>query len=1391
MTREEIALCINQGKYEEIIAYAKQAGVDTIDNANVLIHVGEAYENMAQLDMAVSVFDVCLKKFDEEEAANRILYIAKIEGNTKVLEELITYLEEACVADEALLLAQFELARIKEEEKSEQIELLVEYLDEYPDEKYYVLLLELALESDDSRALSKYLLGYQRDYGRGEYETYANAVKNASENNRKIEADASIKKIIYPPFKKAASASSEKAPQPQASVAQQPTTTATQTNVVTSAPVPAKKDSKKKKKEIKPVSVKEQVTADGKRAITPKDIANLLLGRAKAKKKYETLEPATMAERFEDVVGMESVRQDLAVVYDTLRLQQDRESSDINAALLETTIFSVSGARGAGKTMVAVKIAEMLYDYGIRATEEPLYVEAQDFVEMMPNLTGLEDVTLIIEDIDRCADDQGNIPKEFTDAIYKYLSQMKDTISIIITGNKDSIENMCENDLRIKKLIYKRMEIKPYTLDELMGIFDKVISDKDLIMSDEAKVLVKRQMRKAQYMANFANYYTIDERIKIACDKFTKRYAAEGKDTDIAKVLMIDSDFMMDEIDGGFERYMDELASLTGLAKVKEQVSEELGRLIVAQKAEEQNNDVDLKSDSLHMVFKGGPGTGKTTVARLIGKIYVAAGILPGNGKGVIEVSPSDLVSSYIGETRIKTKNKLNEAMGGVLFIDEAYGLTANQYGKEAIDEIIAVMENCRDSIMIILAGYDEDMDELLELNEGMRSRISTYLNFEDYNEEELLEIFYAFVKNSKFTLAEDTEDVVRELIRYRAKSANFGNARGVRKIVSAIKGVVSNRNIYKNLDGKAIEATDFSIILREDILKVIDSDAKDKQNLEELIADIQNMAGLESLKNMINRYVANVKAVEARKARGQNAVLKIDNLHMIFAGSAGTGKTTAARKMGKIFKGLGILPEGDKIIECSGNDLCGNVVGDAIKNVHDNVNRAMGGILFIDEAYTLLNNTYGKDAIDTILKEMEDKRGKFMVIMAGYAHDMDKLMQSNEGLKSRFNETIVFEDFTPAQLKDIFISFVKADENGYQIEEHALPYIERLLAKESKNKGFANARGVRNTWNRVRDMMDMRVAALPADADESEFYMVKKEDITKLLNEGIDENVSVEDIVKEIKQMIGLSAVKAKLDELVANAKYNLILKKQGLAPEKQGTQHMMFMGNAGTGKTTIARKLGQIYEKLGVTHSSKVVECGREDLVSGYVGQTAGKTKDVLDQALGGILFVDEAYSLIPKGEADYGGEALTTILAYMENHKDDLIVIFAGYERELNALLDYNQGFESRFSSENKVYFEDYTLEEMGQIFMYQMRSQNITVDDALLPDILELIEYRKSQARNFGNARGVRNVADSVNAARRARVVQLDQSGQALAPEQMLTVTKEDILAARKEDDDDVF
>ena len=267
----------------------------------------------------------------------------------------------------------------------------------------------------------------------------------------------------------------------------------------------------------------------------------------------------------------------------------------------------------------------------------------------------------------------------------------------------------------------------------------------------------------------------------------------------------------------------------------------------------------------------------------------------------------------------------------------------------------------------------------------------------------------------------------------------------------------------------------------------------------------------------------------------------------------------------------------------------------------------------------------------------------------------------------------------------------------------------------------------------------------------------------------------SMDDLMKELNGYIGLTTVKEQVDQLVHWIEIAKLRKEHGL-PQSDLSLHMVFSGNPGTGKTMIARLMSRIFHSLGILSKGQLVEVDRGDLVAGYVGQTAIKTKEVINKAMGGVLFIDEAYALTNRGENDYGTEAVDTLLKAMEDHRDDLVVIVAGYTELMEEFVDSNPGLRSRFNK--YLDFADYTAEEMRGIFALQCKKSQYTLDDDAEALLTEYFAAVSEAAGEFGNARGVRNTFEKVLTAQANRIAHEKD----ITRETLMRITKADVAEA---------
>ena len=274
---------------------------------------------------------------------------------------------------------------------------------------------------------------------------------------------------------------------------------------------------------------------------------------------------------------------------------------------------------------------------------------------------------------------------------------------------------------------------------------------------------------------------------------------------------------------------------------------------------------------------------------------------------------------------------------------------------------------------------------------------------------------------------------------------------------------------------------------------------------------------------------------------------------------------------------------------------------------------------------------------------------------------------------------------------------------------------------------------------------------------------------------EKIPPKEDMADLKEELSSYIGLAAIKTEVENLINMATVYSMRREHGL-PTADMSLHMVFSGNPGTGKTMIARFMARVYHSLGILSKGQLVEVDRSGLVAGYVGQTAIKTSKVLERAKGGVLFIDEAYTLTSKEGNDFGYEAVDTILKAMEDNREDLVVIVAGYIDRMEGFIDSNPGLQSRFNK--YLHFEDYSGEEMTDIFLMQCEKNCYTPDEDAVEAIREYLRMASEEAGEFGNARGVRNVFEKVLSAQANRLASMKE----ITREELMRLTKEDVQIA---------
>ena len=520
-------------------------------------------------------------------------------------------------------------------------------------------------------------------------------------------------------------------------------------------------------------------------------------------------------------------------------------------------------------------------------------------------------------------------------------------------------------------------------------------------------------------------------------------------------------------------------------------------------------------------------------------------------------------------------------------------------------------------------------------------------------------------------------------------------------------------------------------------------------ENSESAYDRLQKMIGLSAVKEEIDAVIATNCVTKERRKR-QPDYKDASSMHMLFTGNPGSAKTTVAKLFSGICKEKGILKSG-AFVEKGGMDLNGPF-GEFV--LRDSFKAAMGGVLFIDEAYELSSSS----SIAILIQEMENHRDDVIVILAGYADAMNSFMRRNDGLVSRVPNKIEFPDYNADELSEIFKYMVA--EKGFSITDDAMAEAHYIFDKVCHIRNFGNGRYVRNLLERSISNQSVR---LMSDKDNAE--MIKNRELFKLIKDDIimPDDISIPEkqpgaAQAELDEMIGLDRVKTIIRKAIASFKLNKRMLDKGIVRDK-ASFHMVFTGNPGSAKTTVARLFAEIMRDENVLPTGKFVEVGRADLVGNVVGETALKVKERFRDAEGGVLFIDEAYSLCDDIKGGFGAEAINTIVQEMENQRDKMIVIFAGYPKEMKWFLETNPGLSSRIAFH--VEFDDYSVDELVEITKLMLKNKHLNITEAAMDKLCGYYEV-VSMLKDYGNGRFVRKMLEKAEMNLAERLLGLDES-----------------------------
>ncbi|VUC19906.1 unnamed protein product [Clonostachys rosea] len=819
-----------------------------------------------------------------------------------------------------------------------------------------------------------------------------------------------------------------------------------------------------------------------------------------------------------------------------------------------------------------------------------------------------------------------------------------------------------------------------------------------------------------------------------------------------------------------------------------------------------------LEEVKLHFLKSDNAKLGRTSIARLYKDLLVSLEIVPPGE--IVETSGVELATTGPSAFRDDVKDLLNEDDGGgVLFIDEAYQLLSDFRGRQVLDLILKKMSDKIGRLAIIFAGYKEQMELIFEHNPGLRSRFPHVFNFPNFTAAELWEILIKHVREDYTKMRFEDGDsgtnvqIVIKRLERGSSNLSFGNARAVQNCVrqmvhrqflriekeahsatkvestelgsmektemtlqpwpresalepQTITATVDHQKLmedalsvnsssddasqYNSSVGCLGKEEQYCLLTRDDILGPPPTQAFQSQAWEEL----QSLVGLRDVKNSVESLIQSLHCNYHRECQGKS-VLQIP-LNRVLVGQPGTGKTTVARLYGKILTDLGLLSRGDVVLKTPA-DFIGSHVGESEEKTSKILEATTGKVLIIDEAYMLddgekrdTTNSYKAGVLDTIVAHVQGSPHEDRcILLLGYEDRLcDLFMNMNPGLSRRFQADSPwrFTNFQHDEMREILKRALSKEQLEYTPE--AFETASDMLQRASTRPDFANAAEVDHCLANAKINYLHRLSVLPSNE------RLRDE---RLLPEDFDPDLRRKQ--EESADLFSGRLSTEIVEKLTAYERSCRQAKKKGLKNPYIALPILIaFKGSPGTGKRTAASALGQIYYNLGFLASSKVIQKTATDFIGQYVGQTAPKTRNLLQKHLGKVLLVDGAYGL---NHEPYGREAQDEIIQFISelSYPRTMVIILVDSVRRMDLLFKDRPSLGAYF--EEQLMFQDLLPDDCVVLLERELKALPMLMSGISLqePMSVPFITLRRAfhtlqQVPDFKNAGDIKSIVKNV-------------------------------------------
>eukprot|EP00931_Biecheleriopsis_adriatica_P119606 TRINITY_DN9482_c0_g1_i1.p1 TRINITY_DN9482_c0_g1~~TRINITY_DN9482_c0_g1_i1.p1 ORF type:complete len:1700 (-),score=447.62 TRINITY_DN9482_c0_g1_i1:54-5153(-) len=734
------------------------------------------------------------------------------------------------------------------------------------------------------------------------------------------------------------------------------------------------------------------------------------------------------------------------------------------------------------------------------------------------------------------------------------------------------------------------------------------------------------------------------------------------------------------------------------------------------------------------------PGTGRETFVRLVTCFLRAAGTI--SREEVTWVDGSELVETKNSTELLEAR--ITEAEHGCLAIK---GIDALVDNREVVRALAATLGNvdgaASGTTLIIILGTPQGLARIARMEQSLEARFPTSVSLPDFSAEELVQFMEEECKNfpgGSLAFADGLKPLLENHIIETYGGGGQGKELGERGNLALarrlLQRAVQNRitRLFNRIqEGETPGEDAESEHLTADDFEVGAPLGEGKEQKDAIDEEVGNLIGMTKAKEWFAQVRQKVAFVEQTGTRSDLRVC----LNIIITGNPGTGKTTFARLLARFFHTYGVLSK-DSFVEKNGLELKAEYMGGTAPRVKAAVQEAMGGCLFLDEAYALMDSSAGiggagdafsQEALRTLLTEVENHRTNLMVVLAGYKEKMGRLMRAEEGLARRFPNRLHLDDYTPAELAHICEMCARhRHQREFEpgLREKLTVHIENFYWRDisQQNAGLSV-----NLTEQALDRQIVRIVATypqafaqnilptrqtsPGRNDDAPSLTRQRSSVSiqTIKNEvsvftaadfGIEERPTMGDpeqrkiVHQDVERLTGMHNVKAFFRELSRTVAF---VERGGDPRVLQTSLNLRLTGNPGTGKTTVARLIGRYLYAHGVLPRDTFVERNALALKGQFVGQTAPTVAEAVRDAMGGCLFIDEAYALADRGGDKFSGEVIRTLLTEVENHRTGLLVVLAGYADKMDVLMDSDPGLRRRFSL--VLQLEDYSAEELAEI------------------------------------------------------------------------------------------